>query len=329
MLQFKIMARPLRIEYPGAWYHVMNRGRRKEEIFFGDKDRELFIKVLGECSGLFSLEIHAYSLMPNHYHLLVHTPKGNLSRAMRHLNGVYTQRINARHKFEGSLFKGRFKSILIEEEAYFLELLRYIHHNPVKAKLTTDLEEHKWTSHRAYMREKERPDWLITEAALLRFGKHMNKAKRELDAFVKKEVPADLEKVLDRIKWPALLGGKGFKERIRNMIQGKAIDIREVPQQKKVRQQYTAKDVRTRITESLSWDKDFLISRRKRETVPHKKAFVYVCREYLQITSSDIRRELGDISFAAITKYHKQARKEVGNKEGCYGAVKEIVRLVK
>lgn len=323
------MARPLRIEYPGAWYHVLNRGRRKETIFFGDEDRELFMKVLGECSELFSLEIHAYSLMPNHYHLLVHTPKENLSRVMRHLNGVYTQRVNARHKFEGSLFRGRYKSILIEEETYFLELLRYIHRNPVKANLTTDLEEHKWTSHRAYMREKERPDWLRTKTALLQFGKHMNKAKRELDAFVKKEVPVNLEKVLDRIKWPVLLGSKKFKEKIKNMIRGKEIDIREIPQQKTVRQQYTAEDVRVMITEGMGWDKEFLITRRVRGTVPYKKAFVYVCREYQQITPSDIRKELGDISFAAITKYYKQACKEVGNKEGCYGAVKEIKRLIK
>jgi REP element-mobilizing transposase RayT len=323
------MARPLRIEYPGAWYHIMTRGRRKEAIFFDDKDYQLFMTVLGECSKLFSLEVHAYSLMLNHYHLLVHTPKGNLSRAMRHLNGVYTQRINSRHKFEGSLFKGRFKSILVEEDMYFLELLRYIHRNPVKANITKSLDEHKWTSHRAYMRENERPEWLRTESALLKFGKHVNKAKRKLDAFVKNEVPPDLEKLLNRIKWPVLLGGKEFKKKIKDRIQGKKIDIREVPQHKKMRQQYTAEDVRKFIVESLDWDRNFLLSRRIREHISCKKAFVYVCRECLQITASAIREEFGDISYAAITKYHKQARKEIKEKEGCYSAVKKIEKIIK
>jgi REP-associated tyrosine transposase len=323
------MARPLRIEYPGAWYHVMNRGRRKEEIFFGNKDHELFMTILGECSQLFSLEIHAYSLMPNHYHLLVRTPKGNLSRAMRHLNGVYTQRINSRHKFEGSLFKGRFKSILIEEESYFLELLRYIHRNPLKAKIVNDMLEHKWTSHRAYMRDSECPGWLITNVALLKFSKYSNKAKREMDAFVKKSVSKDLEKILDRIRWPVMLGGKQFEKKIKNMIKGKPIDEREVPQQKEVKREYTAKEAAVKIIEELVWDKDVFTRQRIREDTNKKRAFVYVCRTYLQIPCSDIREVLGDISYAAVTKHYKQSRIETKTKEGCYKEVKEISKALK
>jgi len=128
------MSRPLRIEYSGAWYHVMNRGRRREKIYYDKKDYEQFLKVLEETSSLFSVEIHAYTLMPNHYHLLIRTPKGNLSRGMRHINGVYTQRFNNKYKIDGSLFRGRYKSILVEEESYLLELVRYIHRNAYKAK---------------------------------------------------------------------------------------------------------------------------------------------------------------------------------------------------
>ncbi len=323
------MARPLRIEYPGAWYHVMNRGRRREKIFFSDKDYELFMTVLGECTQFFSLEIHAYSLMPNNYHLLVRTPKGNLSRAMRHLNGVYTQRINARHKYEGSLFKGRFKSIIIEEESYFLELIRYIHRNPLKAKLVDDILEHTWTSHGAYMKEKECPKWLITKTALLKFSKYTKQAKRGMDAFVCKEVPKDLEKILDRIKWPVMLGGKQFEKKIKEMIKGKSIDEREVPQSKEVNREYEAKEVARKIIGGLAWDKDVFTRERRREDTLKKKAFVYVCREYLQIPCNDIRLVLGNVSYAAITKHYKKANEEVQAKEGCFEEVKKVKKTLK
>ena len=143
-----IMARPLRIEYPSAWYHVLNRGRRREKIYFDSADYQTFLTLLGRCYDLYELEIYAYALMPNHYHLLVRTPRGNLSRAMRHLDGVYTQKINRKYGLEGSVLKGRFKSILIEKESYRLEIIRYIHRNPYKAGLEKVLGQHAWTSHR-------------------------------------------------------------------------------------------------------------------------------------------------------------------------------------
>ena len=104
------MSRPLRIEYPGAWYHVMNRGRRREPVYVAESDYKLFLEILNQTSELFQIEIHAYALIPNHYHLLIRTPLGNISRCMRHINGVYTQKINKKYKTDGSLFRERFKA---------------------------------------------------------------------------------------------------------------------------------------------------------------------------------------------------------------------------
>jgi putative transposase len=132
------MSRPLRIEYPDAWYHVMNRGRRSEKIFLDKNDYQAFIQVLIESTEMWNLRISAYCLMPNHYHLLVQTPDANIARCMRHINGVYTQRFNSRHRSEGQLFKGRYKSILVSADAYLLQLLRYIHRNPVKSGLAAN-----------------------------------------------------------------------------------------------------------------------------------------------------------------------------------------------
>ena len=118
------MARPLRIEYPGAWYHVMNRGAGRKKIFNATPHYELFLTLLEEVSERFGAEIHAYCLMGNHYHLLLHTPEGNLQRSMRHLNGVYTQRYNRMRGTDGPLFRGRYKAIVVDADHYLLHLSR-------------------------------------------------------------------------------------------------------------------------------------------------------------------------------------------------------------
>ena len=124
------MSRALRIEYEGAWYHIMNRGAGKQIIFHNETHYNLFLKLLSEIHNRYRIEVHAYCLMNNHYHLLIRTPLANLSRAMRHINGVYSQRYNGLQKTDGPLFRGRFKSIIIDSENYLLRLSRYIHLNP-------------------------------------------------------------------------------------------------------------------------------------------------------------------------------------------------------
>ena len=169
------MARPLRIQYGGAFYHVMNRGNGRERIFHHQKHYEMFFRVLEESADLWEIQIHAFSLLPSHYHMLIETPLANLSRAMRHINGVYTQRLNRQRGVDGHLFRGRYKAILVEEDAYLVELVRYIHLNPVKAGLVKKPEQHGWTSHRYYLGEK-RLEWLRTERVLRYFGRRGNLA---------------------------------------------------------------------------------------------------------------------------------------------------------
>ena len=141
------MARPLRIEYADAWYHIMNRGRRSESIFIDKRNYNGFIELLKDTSEMWNLRIAAYCLMPNHYHILIQTPDANISRCMRHIDGVYTQRFNRYHQCDGSLFRGRYKSILIDADRYLLQLVRYIHRNPLKAGLTDQRDLYMWSSH--------------------------------------------------------------------------------------------------------------------------------------------------------------------------------------
>jgi REP element-mobilizing transposase RayT len=128
----------------------LSRGNERRDIFFGDEDRRLFLDTLGDMAQRFEVDVFAYVLMDNHYHLLLRTPRANLSRAMQWLGVTYTNRINARHRRSGHLFQGRLKNMLVQNDAYLLQLSCYIHGNPLRAKMVERSVEYRWSSYRAY-----------------------------------------------------------------------------------------------------------------------------------------------------------------------------------
>ncbi len=165
------MARPLRIEFPGALYHVTARGNAQRDLFLDDEDRERFLSVLDRVVSRFHLLLHAYCLMDNHYHLLLETPEANLSKAMRQINGVYTQAFNRRHGKVGHVLQGRFKAILVDRDRYLLELCRYVVLNPVRARITRKPDTYRWSSYRASaglapVRPFLTTDWLLSQFAM-------------------------------------------------------------------------------------------------------------------------------------------------------------------
>jgi putative transposase len=161
------MARPLRIELAGGLHHVTSRGDRREAIYLDDQDRAEWLGVFGEVCDRFNWRCHAYCEMTNHYHLVVETPQANLSKGMRQLNGVYTQRFNRRHGLAGHLFQGRFKAILVERDAYLLELARYVVLNPVRAGMVSEVSAWQWSSYRAMVGLASSPPWLETDWVLV------------------------------------------------------------------------------------------------------------------------------------------------------------------
>lgn len=158
------MSRPLRIEFPGAVYHVTSRGDRREPIFEDDADRAELLAVLGQALDRFDAGVLAYCLMGNHYHFVLHTRQANLSRLMRHLNGVYTQNFNLRHGKVGHLLQGRFKAILVDQDAYLLEVCRYVELNPVRAAMVDEPGRWPWSSYLAHTGQAAAPPWLDTPA---------------------------------------------------------------------------------------------------------------------------------------------------------------------
>jgi putative transposase len=160
------MPRPLRIKFPNACYHVMNRGAGRKNIFKNTYHRLIFLELLEECHKIYNLNIYAYCLMDNHYHLLVSTPDANISRVMRHINGVYTQKFNRSSKTDGSLFRGRYKAQLVDDDCYQLIVSRYIHLNPKEAGLVNNPVDYKWSSYAAYLGRVKMPSWLSADVII-------------------------------------------------------------------------------------------------------------------------------------------------------------------
>jgi REP element-mobilizing transposase RayT len=222
------MSRPLRIDYPNAWHHVMNRARRGEVLFVDKADYQQFIDLLQETADLFNVNVAAFCMMPTHYHLMVQTPDATLSRCMRHLNGVYTQRYNVRHGCDGTLFRGRFKSILVDADNYMLQLVRYIHQNPLKAGLVKRLDQYVWSSHKGYLSKAKKWNWLYKDFVLQMLTAQTSTQIRIYKQFMAQEQDEDLVRVLDRKNPPSMLGSEKFISWIKDRFFKKKKD-KEVP----------------------------------------------------------------------------------------------------
>ncbi|WP_303905228.1 REP-associated tyrosine transposase [Thiohalomonas denitrificans] len=224
------MARPLRIEFAGALYHVTSRGDGQEDIYRDDEDRRLFLGILGEVCERFSWVVHAYCLMDNHYHLLVETPNGNLSKGMRQLNGVYTQRFNRKHGRVGHVFQGRYKAVLVQKEAYLLELARYIVLNPVRARIVRSAKGWPWSSYRATAGQSRAASWLHTDWLLGSFARQRVRAMERYREFVAqgRNQPSPWE----QLKGQVYLGSETFVEKMQARLDNNK-DLSEIPQKQR------------------------------------------------------------------------------------------------
>lgn len=223
------MARPLRIEYPGAFYHITARGNEQKDIFRDDKDRSQFLGYLETAAGRYKAVIHVYCIMSNHYHLLLSTPEGNLSQIMRHINGGYTTWFNKRHNRYGHLFQGRYKAILVDADPYAGELSRYIHLNPVRAGMVKQPEDYPWTSYGAYSGRTKPSRWLTTDWLLQYFGQKPAAAKKAYVFFVNAAMGNEEADPLKEATSTLILGKSKFIDDIRERYLGDKEKSRDIP----------------------------------------------------------------------------------------------------
>lgn len=223
------MARPMRIEYPGAVYHVTSRGNRRGGIFLDNEDRDVFFSIFAEAARRFHVLCHAYCLMGNHYHLVVETMEGNLSRVMRHLNGVYTQVFNRLHGKCGHVFQGRYKAILIDKSSYLLEACRYVVLNPVRAKICASPADWPWSSYHGTAGIGVKRKFLATEWLLSQFGEDMAVARERYVYFVSDRC---CSKLWDNLVSGIVLGDSDFAARCRLLAHCDG-DASEIPMEQR------------------------------------------------------------------------------------------------
>jgi len=216
------MARSLRIEYPGALYHVTSRGDRQEAIFEDDADRHKFLEVFANVVKQMQWVCYGYCLMDNHYHLIVATPDANLAKGMRQINGTYTQASNRRHNRVGHLFQGRYKSIVVDGDAYLLELARYVVLNPVRAGLVSSPGDWQWSSYGATVGSAMPVSWLNVNAVLEHFSNDSGIARREFSAYVQEGIKE--KSIWQHLQRQIFLGEESFISRVQEKGQGKTTD---------------------------------------------------------------------------------------------------------
>ncbi len=234
------MTRPLRIEYAGAVYHITSRGNGRKPIFKDDEDRVGLLNLLKKVNDRYHWLCYAYCFMDNHYHLIIETPDGNLSKGMRQLNGVYTMHFNKRHDSLGHVFQGRYKAILVQKESHLLEVCRYVVLNPIRAKGVKNPERWKWSSYRGTVGiEKPHPcltiDWILGQ-----FGTKREEAEKKYRAFVRDGI--DQQTIWSDVKGQSILGDEDFVDRLIDYVEVYE-EVKEIPKNQRYVNRPTLKEI--------------------------------------------------------------------------------------
>ncbi len=218
------MSRPVRIEFPGATYHVTSKGKDKSVVFKDAEDQGVFLNVVENVVDRFGWLVHSYVILDNHYHLVVEVPEANLSKGMRQLNGVYTQHVNRRHHKEGPIFQGRFKSVLFEKKKFLLPICRHVVTNPARMNDPISYNSYKWSSYRATAGQVKKPSFLYTGDVLGSFGKREKDSQRKYREYVRKGVHA--QSPLDERTSQVLLGSPRFLNEMQPILHGERLSKR-------------------------------------------------------------------------------------------------------
>jgi REP element-mobilizing transposase RayT len=311
------MARPLRVEYPDAYYHVINRGNYQQKIYLNDRDKEKFIEYLEKAAERFSIIFHGYCLMSNHYHLLIQTPDSNLSKAMQWINVSYATYFNRKRNRHGHLFQGRFKAILIDADEYLKHLSRYIHLNPVRANMVSSPSDYQWSSYRAFIGKQKAPQFLETDWLLSSFGKNKKQTRQSYKDFVEKVDAKTLEDPGAQISEGFLLGGTNFIKWVKQTFLSGRNDEKEIPQLKKLKPRVALEDVVQAVSEQFETSAEQITAKGRKNNKAREVA-IHLSRDICGLSCKQLGLYFGGVSGALITIMHKRITDEASqNRRFC------------
>lgn len=302
------MSRAWRIQYDGALYHVLSRGNEGRAIFQDDTDRLKCLDTVGEMSDRFDIDIFSYVLMQNHYHLLLRTNRANLSKAMQWFGATYTTRFNVRHHRYGHLFQGRYKSILVQNDAYLLQLSCYIHCNPLRARIVEQLEEYPWSSYPCYALKASAPEWLSTSLILSQF-----RAVDKYKAYRRKvqRYSGEQREVSDDFHLGIIFGSKAFAKKIcRSYLPEKPDD--ELPQQKQAAGSLDMSKLLKKAAIILDFDFDHIrqCSRTPSPEKNNRDIMVYLLWKTGLFTNKKIGEAIG-LTYSAVSHIVKNVEQKL------------------
>lgn len=292
------MARPLRLEFEGALYHVTARGNERGKVFFTKRDYLKFKEYLAEGEIKHGFKLHAYVLMTNHYHLIIETPEGNLGRIMHHLNGSYTTYINIKRKRSGHLFQGRYKAILVEKDSYLLELSRYLHLNPVRAKMVARPEEYTHSSYGSYI-SLAKEEIITTDMILGMLTSSSTQAKERYKTYVESVLEEKLQSPMVNVYGGMMLGGESFIRDVLSRLASDKVEDTEVSHRKALRTSTGEEEVISLLCDHYGCTLAE-ISRSNRSEA--RNAGIYLLKKYSGATNARIGDLFGGISYSAVAK---------------------------
>jgi REP element-mobilizing transposase RayT len=294
------MARPLRVEYSGAVYHVINRGNAGENIFRVNRDREKLLEYIEKAAERFLLNIHAYCLMDNHFHILLETQQPNLSKALQWFSVSYAGYFNRKYHRIGHLFHGRFKSILVDADEYLKQLSRYIHLNPVRAGLVNQPVDYPWSSYPIYAGIITTADWVETEWLLSQFGKTRKVAIKKYKDFVEKVDASRLKNPAEDIVGGFILGSSEFVNWVKDNFLSQRSEDKEIPQLRRLKPTISKETVVEYVCREFGCDLDMILRKGLKRNLA-RDISIYLSRQLTSESGISLGEYFGSISNAAIT----------------------------
>jgi len=310
------MGRQLRIEYPGAYYHVTARGNERKEIFKSERDRERFLEYLESSVVRYGGIIHAYCLMNNHYHILLETPSGNLSQIMQHINGAYTNYFNTKRKRSGHLFQGRYKAILIEADEYASELSRYIHLNPVRVGAASTPDKFRWSSYQDYIGLRKSANWLTTQFILGLFDDSAASAQKKYRVFVEEAIDEERESPLACVVAATILGSADFVAEIQERhVLAKPAD-RNLPALRQLTKKPAIDNIVEAVKETLGEDKQLAA-----------KVAIHLCHKFSGEKLREIGKRFG-VKDSAVSQASRRFLAEMDKDKNLKQTVGKLIKTI-